>query len=320
LFLFPPAISPVGDRKLVDTRDQFVNRIRLESIFHVDHSTPTFEGRGRIVEAESSRIIASKARRRQAKWGYNRGWYGIEKLGFRRDMLRQLSIALLLVTASVPLATAQRHGGFARGGARGTRQHSGTHRFNQGIFPGVPYFYSDYDPIGPYGSDNSFESAVQGYGEGVPGQFVVVRRASADDSPRNTKPRPLLIELQGDRYVRFGGAQETEVRVTSAHPYDEAPASAEPPSSAAHRDHAEAQAAELPPAVLVYRDGHREEIAGYAIADGVIYIRANDWQNGDWTRHIPLATLDSAATLEANRQRGAKFMLPSASNVVIASF
>ena len=86
------------------------------------------------------------------------------------------------------------------------------------------------------------------------------------------------------------------------------------------KERSEAQAGELPPAVLVYRDGHREEIADYTIADGVIYVRANYWQNGYWTKHIPLAALDPPATMQANQQRGVKFMLPSAPNVVIASF
>ncbi len=79
-------------------------------------------------------------------------------------------------------------------------------------------------------------------------------------------------------------------------------------------------ARELPPAVLVYRDGHREEIPDYAIADGVIYVRGNDWQNGHWTKHIPLAALDPPATIQANQQRGVEFLLPTAPNVVIASF
>jgi hypothetical protein len=238
-------------------------------------------------------------------------------------MFRQLSIALLVVTASVQLATAQRHGGFARGGARGIGLHHGTRRFNQGFFPGSPYFYSDYGLAEPYEFDNSvqsdFQNNFQNDIESVPAQFIVVRPRSADDSPRGPRPRPLLIELQGDRYVRFGGAQATD-RESSAHPDYEAPAIAEPPSSAAQRERAETHVAELPPAVLVYRDGHREEVSGYAIADGMIYVRGDDWQNGYWTKHIPLAALDPAATMQANQQRGLKFMLPSAPNVVIASF
>jgi hypothetical protein len=235
--------------------------------------------------------------------------------GFQSDMFRQLTIALLVVTAFVPLATAQRHGGFARGGARAIGPHHGTRRFNQGFFPGSPYFYSDYGLTEPNGSDNSVQSDVQI--EGAPAQFMVVR--PADDSPRGSRPRPLLIELQGDRYVRFGGAPETQDRGASAHPDYEAPAISESPS-AAQRERTEAPAAELTPAVLVYRDGHREEVAGYAIADGMIYVRGNDWQNGYWTKHIPLAALDPAATTQANQQRGVKFLLPSAPNVVIASF
>jgi hypothetical protein len=229
-------------------------------------------------------------------------------------MLRQLTIALLVVTASVPFATAQRHGGFARGGAHGIGLHHGTRRFNQGFFPGSPYFYSDYGLADPYGFDN----AVQNDAGSSPAQFMVVR--PADDSPRGPRPRPLLIELQGDRYVRFGGAPETQDRGASAPPDYEAQALTEPPLAAAQREPAEAHAAELPPAVLVYRDGHREEVAGYAIADGMIYVRGTDWQNGYWTKHIPLAALDPAATTQANQQRGVKFMFPSAPNVVIASF
>ena len=90
--------------------------------------------------------------------------------------------------------------------------------------------------------------------------------------------------------------------------------------SATQKERSESPARELPPAVLVYRDGHREEIPDYAIADGVIYVRGNNWQNGYWTKRIPLSALDAPATMQANQQRGVKFMLPSAPNVVIASF
>jgi hypothetical protein len=72
--------------------------------------------------------------------------------------------------------------------------------------------------------------------------------------------------------------------------------------------------------VLVYRDGHRQEISDYAIADAIIYIQGDYWQNGSRTKAIPLASLDGSATVLANQQRGVKFMLPSASNVVVASF
>jgi len=124
----------------------------------------------------------------------------------------------------------------------------------------------------------------------------------------------LLIEWQGNRYVRFGSPAETGEPGASAHPDYAEPTITKrmkPPISVTQKE---------PSAVLVYRDGHREEIPDYAIADGVIYVRSSDWQNGYWTKRIPLSALDPRATIQANQQRGVNFLLPSAPNVVIASF
>jgi hypothetical protein len=245
-------------------------------------------------------------------------------------MVRRLIIALLAATVLVPLSSAQRRGAMGRpfsaghaGLARGVRGAIGWHHetrpFTRGIILGSPFLYSDYDAGEPYIVGRDVESDVQG----APLQVVVVRRVSADDSARKTRLKPLLIEWQGDRYVRFGGAEETEGSGSSTHPDYAEPTitkpPAKPPMSATQKERREVQA-ELPPAVLVYRDGHREEIPDYAIADGVIYVRGDNWQNGYWTKRIPLSALDPAATMQANQQRGAKFMLPSAPNVVIASF
>jgi len=221
------------------------------------------------------------------------------------------------------------HGGFARGGARGIGLHPGTHgthgarRFARGAFPGSPYFYSDYDSSEPYPIPSDVQSGAENSVESIPPQILIVQPASTGDSPRSPKPRPLLIERQGNRYVRFGGAQETEDRGASARPDYSPSAITNPPLSATQatqKARPEAQPPDLPPAVLVYHDGQREEITGYAIANGVVYARGNDWQNGYWTKHIPLAALDLPATVQANQQRGVKFVLPSAANVVIASF
>lgn len=143
-----------------------------------------------------------------------------------------------------------------------------------------------------------------------------------DDSPRTPKPPPLLIEWRGDRYVRFGGAQNETGNGTS-------PDYAEPKTTGAplldqkkidQKKIIAQQGPELPSAVLVYRDGHREEISGYAIADGMIYSQTANWQNGHPIKPIPVAALNPAATITENNQRGITFLLPSASNEVIASF
>ena len=197
--------------------------------------------------------------------------------------------------------------------------------FTRGILLNSPFLYSDYYSDYDYsGNDSSYDSGETDVADSAQTRVMLVRRA-AEDSPRRTKPAPLLIEWQGDRYVRFGGAEETGQRGSSAQRDYAEPAITKSLTKAfaAAKEPAESQARELPPAVLVllvYRDGHREEISDYAIANGMIYVQGDSWQDGYGTKHIPLSSLDPSATMQANEQRGVKFMLPSASNVVIASF
>jgi hypothetical protein len=246
------------------------------------------------------------------------------KKEFLADMFRRLSIALLAATVSVPLSSAQMrgvHAGFARASAGGP--HHGTRPRTRRIPLSSPVFASDYDYSDYASSDPySVEGIVQGIdaAEGALPRVVVVQPASADDSPRKAKPRPLLIEWQGDRYVRFGGADASEETGTSPHPDYAQPLITKKPTSATQEQLPKAPTGELPPAVLVYRDGRREEVADYTIADGVIFVHGNYWQNGGWTKRIPLSALDPPATMRANQERGVRFMLPSAPNMVIASF
>lgn len=238
-------------------------------------------------------------------------------------MYRWLCIALLVATSSVPLAAAQIHTRLQGGFARGIGSHHGTHRFARRIYPGSPYFYSDYDSSQPYLTPSDAEDADNSL-DGFRPQILLVQPAATLDSSRSAKSRPLLIERQGDRYVRFGGIRETGEG--GASPLSEYSASAiTKPLPTTQKERLGAQPAELPPAILVYRDGQREEIANYAIANGAIYLSDNNFggsslQNDHGSRRIPLAALDLPATVQANRERGAKFMLPSAANVVIASF
>jgi hypothetical protein len=74
---------------------------------------------------------------------------------------------------------------------------------------------------------------------------------------------------------------------------------------------------ELPPAVLVFRDGHQEEAAKYTIVGTTISIKTDYWSTGSWTRKIPIAELNLAATLRLNQERRAKFSLPSRPSEVI---
>ena len=203
-----------------------------------------------------------------------------------------------------PVCVAQMRGGLhsAGRGARGFGGAFGGHRRDasaRGYFVGeTPFLYDDY-PFAP---------AVP---EPATPQFIVIPPPAAVDSPP-IKTAPLLIELQGDRYVRYGGnarsADTGGTRHTSAL------------ETASHSPAAPSRLAQqyLPATVLIYRDGHREEIADYAIVGRVIYAHtANDDQTGYGMNNIQISTLDVPATVTANRERGVSFVLPAGPNEVV---
>jgi hypothetical protein len=77
---------------------------------------------------------------------------------------------------------------------------------------------------------------------------------------------------------------------------------------------------ELAPTMLVYRDGHREEIREYSIADGVLYARGDYYAVGYWNKKIELVALDLPQTVKANQERGVKFVLPDSPNQVVMNW
>jgi hypothetical protein len=74
---------------------------------------------------------------------------------------------------------------------------------------------------------------------------------------------------------------------------------------------------ELLPITLLFRDGHREEVRDYTIADGVIYARGDFYSDGYWNKKIELSALDLPETVKSNQESGVRFVLPSAPNEVI---
>ncbi len=80
------------------------------------------------------------------------------------------------------------------------------------------------------------------------------------------------------------------------------------------------KAAALPAAVLVFRDGHREEVRDYTIANGMLYARGDFYSDGYWNKNIDLAAVNLPETLHANAERNVKFALPSSPNEVITRF
>jgi hypothetical protein len=212
--------------------------------------------------------------------------------------------ALLGVTILAATSTAQMRGGgggVSSGFSRGVNVSFAGRPYSRSfgrdaIFLGDP-FYSDYQ-VAPVT---------------VPPQFVIVQQpAPVADTQPEIKSEPLMIELQGNRYVRFGGGQRSAERGANA-PLDYAEADA----SGSPRISQQPAQPELPPAVLIFKDGHREQVPEYAIVGSTIYASGDYWQSGHWTKNIQVSALDIPATIQANHQAGIRFTLPSGPNEVV---
>jgi hypothetical protein len=185
------------------------------------------------------------------------------------------------------------------------RQHRGRRSFD-GAF--LPYFYPDY---GYY--DYDFEPGTI---EAPPPQIIAPTPAAAPVAPAATPPAPLVLELRGDHWVRIEN-YNSSVGTQSSQP-ERAPNLKRGPSDVGSRPSQASQPSrELPPVVLVFRDGHKEEIEKYMIMGATICTGADYWSSGSWTRKIPIAELDVPATIKLNQEQGVKFTLPSGPSEVI---
>ena len=149
-----------------------------------------------------------------------------------------------------------------------------------------PYFYSDYYP-------DSYDYDSQPPAPAPP------PAPAASQARQEPVPDPVLLELQGNQWVKVSSFAMPSVQTSSGLQAD-----VRFPK-------------EMPPTVLVYRDGHSEELTSYSIIGTSIYTKSDYWSNGAWTRTIQIADLDIPATLKQNQQRGVKFELPSGPNEVM---
>lgn len=220
-------------------------------------------------------------------------------------MRRLLLITLLAALA--PFMTAQRvahasahfASGFNRGGIARTS-------FYPLAFSDP--FYSDY----LYGSGYPVASQP-------PMIFLQAPPAAAPAPDHSISPvQPLMIELQGDRYVRVSGPESSgaEMIDREAINRDRMERMLDSPRPE-RRSSTTLAAPALSTAILIFRDGHREEVSDYTIADGVLYTRADYYTAGFWNRKIELSWLNLPETIASNQSRGATFRLPLSPNEVI---
>ncbi len=119
----------------------------------------------------------------------------------------------------------------------------------------------------------------------------------------------LLVEYHDGQYVRIPTGSDLP-RLAKSIPETSSQTPGIRPGMESHKDAALPPHA-LPHVILLFRDGHKEEIGKYVIQNDVIYAGADYWKTGSWTKVIPIAQLDVPATLELNQLRGTKFSLPS---------
>ena len=214
-------------------------------------------------------------------------------------MRRWLIIVCVFATLT---ATAQTRGSLGFGGFRngaGFAGHSGRGFGSRNlVWFGDPFFYSDYAPPA----------------YAPPASPVVIIQSPAAAAPAEPKSEPLMIEWQGDRYVRLGADQESP-RVLSLD-YSEAPSGSSRANIQPYSQH-RISLGDLPPLILIFRDGHHENVSDYVIADGTLYARGDYWRDGFWTKTVQLSALDIPATLRANSESSVKFVLPSGPHEVV---
>ena len=214
-----------------------------------------------------------------------------------------LSLAILGITVFAASAQGQRRVAFAS--APTGRTGAVRMRRARGFFGGSAFapYYSDYDS----------EPAMME----MPSPEIIFAEAAqpASPAPASKPSESLVIELQGDHWVRVTDYGES--LTSGPRPAQTSNLSSAVTSVAIRTAPASEVPRELPPAVLVFRDGHREEIGKYLITGATIYANADYWSSGSWTRKVPIAELDVPATLKLNQERGARFSLPSGPNEVM---
>ncbi len=123
---------------------------------------------------------------------------------------------------------------------------------------------------------------------------------------------PLVIELRGDTYVQLSGSKESQSQMLR--PATDATLR---PRGAAEDTPAASKAHQTLPALLVFSDGHREEVSGYTITNGLLYAKADYYSGGAWNRTIQLSSLNLPETIQSNQARGVLFRLPGSPNEVM---
>jgi hypothetical protein len=171
-------------------------------------------------------------------------------------------------------------------GRTGGRHH---HQGAAPIYGGVPYVYPyyGYGEVLEQGPDGSLEGA---------GTFDRPQSQQTEAEP----PAPTVFERRPSQEYRAPGTRAEDSRY-GEHYLDSRERDTRPSESPAPEPRIEDNVS----TVLVFRDGHRDEIKNYAIMGTTLFVFAGSH------RKIPLAELDLDATVRENDDRGIEFQVPT---------
>ncbi len=125
-----------------------------------------------------------------------------------------------------------------------------------------------------------------------PYPVVVPAEPVAEEAEPDT-PAPTIFENRASGYDPRYASHYADSRATALI----APQAQEP---------SPADARQQIPVLLIYRDGHQQEVTNYAIVGSTLY------DLGTFVAHkIPLAELNLQATIKANDDRGVEFTVPA---------
>jgi len=226
-------------------------------------------------------------------------------------MLSRHTLALPVVLLGAVLLAPSAHAQ-GRGGGRGFAGGGGGGRIGGRGFPGGAQrgYYGGWGFLpGPY----YYPQDQSGYWPPAAPPYPPYQVLVAPPAPPAPPVEPLLIEDRGGQWVRVPTGTQLPVATQAQGTPAQASSSAAPAVAVQ-------PIVKLPSAVIVFRDGHMEEIEKYVIRGNVLYTGADYWSTGSWTRQIPLSNLDVPATLKLNQQRGAKFDLPSSPSEIMVRF
>jgi hypothetical protein len=173
------------------------------------------------------------------------------------------------------------HGGFGRPGSFPFHHH---HFFNGRFGLGYPWAYGYYPA---WYSDYAFD--YSGY-----------------DQSNNQDQQLQAYQLQ-----QMNNQQQIEQRLNALEErldrlYEQRSA---PEPQAQARPQRQSKSDTSLPAVLVFKDGHQQEVQNYAIVGETIWVL-----NEQQARKVPLSALDLNATRKANEDRDVGFALPGSSS------